>query len=113
MTVSESASAAPAPVVADLNPIAWAQIHLRGGWKSFWPTLIGYTVIIGAGLLLAVRLTGGTPGALGAIKTAFTGLQAGLLVIFVSSRVSTAVRQDQTSRMIESHRLMPISPSQA
>ena len=113
MTLSQSASAAPVPVVADLNPIAWAQFHLRGGWKSFWSTTIGYTVIVGAGLLLAVRLTDATPGALGAVKTAFTGLQAGLMVIFVSSRVSTAVRQDQTSRMIESHRLMPVSPSQA
>jgi hypothetical protein len=107
-----NATSAPSPV-ADLNPIAWAQFHLRGGWKSFWPTTLGYTALVGAGMLLVVRLSDGTPGALGGLKTAFTGLQAGLLVLFICSRVSTAIRQDQTSRMIESHRLMPVSSSQA
>lgn len=99
--------------VADFNPLAWGQFQLRGGWKSFWSTTIGYSVVVGAGLLLVVRLSDGAPGSLFGLKTAFTGLQAGLLVLFVATRVSTAIRQDHTSRMIESHRLMPMSPAQA
>lgn len=99
--------------VSDFNPLASGQFQLRGGWKSFWSTTIGYTILVGAGLLLVVRLSDGTPGSLFGLKTAFTGLQAGLLVLFVATRVSTAIRQDQTSRMIESHRLMPMSPPQA
>ena len=99
--------------VADLNPIAWGQFHLRGGWKSFWTTTLGYAVLVGGGMLLVVRLSDGTPGALIGLKFAFTGLQAGMIAIFVCARVATAVRQDQTSKMIESHRLTPISPAQA
>ena len=102
-----------APPVADLNPIAWGQFHLRGGWRSFWATTVGYTAVVGAGILLVARLTDDTPQALGAFKTAFIGLQAGLMVLFVCARIGTAIRQDETSRMIESHRLMPMSPSQA
>lgn len=99
--------------VAALNPIAWGQFHLRGGWKSFWPTTLGYAGVVGAGILLVVRMSDATPGALYGLKTAFIGLQAGLIIIFVSTRVGTAIRQDQTTRMIESHRLTPMSPSQA
>ena len=114
MSTASAADAPPAASpVADLNPIAWGQFHLRGGWKGFWPTTLGYTAVVGAGMVLIVRLSDPRSGALMSLKTAFTGLQAGLLVIFVATRVSTAVRQDQTSRMIESHRLTPMSPSQA
>lgn len=98
---------------ADLNPIAWGQFHLRGGWKSFWMTTLGYTAVVGAGMLLVARLSDHRSGSLQGLKMALTALQAGLLVIFSSTRVSTAVRQDQTTRMIESHRLMPMSPAQA
>jgi hypothetical protein len=99
--------------VADFNPIGWGQFHLRGGWKSFWPMTLGYTVLVGAGLLLVVRLSEGTAGGLFGIKMTFLGLQAGLMVLFVSTRVATAIRQDLTNKMMESHRLMPVSPSQA
>ena len=98
---------------SEFNPIAWAQFHLRGGWRTFWMTTVGYSAVVAAGMLLIARLSDGTPQPLGGLKTAFTGLQAGLLVVFIATRVSTAIRQDQTSRMLESHRLMPISPPQA
>src|SRR5205085_358542 len=77
------------------------------------PTTPGYTALVGALMLFVVRLNEQTPSAVAGMKTTFTGLQAGLLVLFVSTRVSTAIRHDQTSRMMESHRLMPMSPSQA
>ena len=106
-------SQAIASPAADFNPVAWGQFHLRGGWKGFWPTTLGYAAVVGCLMLLVIRLSDGTPGALVGLKIAFTALQAGLIVIFTSTRVSTAIRQDQTSRMIESHRLTPMSPSQA
>ena len=70
--------------VASFNPIAWGQFHLRGGWRSFWTTTLGYTVLVGAGMMLVgCRLSKGTPEALMGLKWAFTGLQAGMLAIFV------------------------------
>ena len=113
MTSAAAETNEVASPVADLNPIAWGQFHLRGGWKSFWSVTLGYTAVVGAGMLLIVRLSDSRPGSLQGLKTALTALQAGILVIFTGTRVSTAVRQDQASRMIESHRLMPISPGQA
>jgi hypothetical protein len=113
MVEAKGAEAAVAATVSDFNPIAWGQFQLRGGWRSFWATVIGYGAVVGAGMVLVARLSEGTPQALAGLKSTFTGLQAGLMIIFVSTRVSTAIRQDQTSRMLESHRLMPVSPAQA
>jgi hypothetical protein len=98
---------------ADVNAIAWGQFQLRGGWKSFWTTTVGYGVVVGAGMLILLRVAAGAPPAVGAIKWSLIAIQAGILVLFACSRISTAVRQDQTSRMLESHRLMPVSPAQA
>ena len=41
------------------------------------------------------------------------GIQTLSLVLFGTSRVGAAIRGDITSRMIESHRLMPTSPAMA
>jgi hypothetical protein len=111
-TVARDTQPVPTPV-ADFNPIGWGQFQLRGGWKTFWPTTLGYTVLVGAALMLIVRYSDQTAGAFFGLKAAFLGLQGGLMVIFVSTRVATAVRQDLTNKMIESHRLMPVSPPQA
>src|SRR5581483_9131974 len=89
LDMSQASAANPA---ADFNPIAWGQFYLRGGWRSFWPTTVGYTALVGALMLFVVRLNEQTPGAVAGMKTTFTGLQAGLLVLFVSTRVSTAIR---------------------
>lgn len=99
--------------VGDFNAIAWAQFQLRGGWRTFWSTTLGYTVLVGAGIILLTRLSASSPGAAAGSKLALTALQAGVLVLFSCGRVAAAIRQDLTSRMIESHRLMPISPAQA
>ena len=113
MADAKGTEAATGAGVSDLNPIAWGQFQLRGGSRGFWGTVLGYSALVGAGMLLVGRLAGGTPLSLVGLKMAFTGLQAGLMTLFLCTRVSTAIRQDQTSRMIESHRLMPVSPAQA
>jgi hypothetical protein len=41
------------------------------------------------------------------------GLQGACLILYISGRVSTAVRQDIQTRIIESHRLMPLPPMHA
>ena len=100
----------PQSLTADVNALAWGQFHLRGGWPRLWGFAGFYVAAVGALLALA-SLTGNVVA--GLLKFALTGVQAGILVLFVGGRVSTAIRQDLTSRMIESHRLMPLSPAQA
>ena len=110
----EQEAPAPAPaLMADVSPIAWAQFQLRGGWKTFWTTLGGFAAVVGAGMFLFLRLSQGTAEQIWALKTSLTALQAALLVLFICTRISGAIRQDLVGRMLESHRLMPVSPAQA
>jgi hypothetical protein len=99
--------------MSDVNPIAWGQFQLRGGGRNFWTILTGYSAVAGAAMVLLARLSDRNPAMMAGLKTTFTALQASLLILFVCTRVSTAIRQDQTSRMLESHRLMPVGPAQA
>src|SRR5439155_639551 len=103
-------STAPAALTADVNALAWGQFHLRGGWPRVWGFAGFYAAAVGALVALAAISGNATAGPL---KYALTGVQAAILVLFVAARVSAAIRQDLTSRMIESHRLMPLSPAQA
>jgi hypothetical protein len=109
-SASAAVAAAPPSLTADVNALAWGQFHLRGGWPRLWGFVGFYLVIAGALILLQAVTSGALAGTL---KFGMTGLQAGILVLFVGGRVSNAIRQDLTSRMIESHRLMPLSPAQA
>src|SRR5215208_2516431 len=103
-------TSAPAPLTADVNALAWGQFHLRGGWPRLWAFAGFY--LVGMGSLVGLQAVLGNSAA-AAMKFTLTGIQAGVLVLFAAGRVANAVRQDLTSRMIESHRLMPLSPAQA
>lgn len=100
----------PPPLTADVNALAWGQFYLRGGWMRLWGFVAFYTVGVGSLIAVAILSGNATPGGL---KLALTGVQCGILVLFMVARVSTAVRQDLNTKMIESHRLMPMSPAQA
>ncbi len=96
------------------NALAFAHFALRGGWRKTATLLVGYVIIIGAAIVLTVQanprhqremLIGWTMGLL--------MIQGLTLVLFPAGRVANTIRQDITSRMIDSHRLMPMPPSHA
>ncbi|GMU22183.1 MAG: hypothetical protein AMXMBFR13_22710 [Phycisphaerae bacterium] len=95
------------------NAIAWGQLQLRGGWKNVLSTTAAYFAILGALILGSLRLD---PGSIGAILDGWTmglmGLQVGVVLYGLWS-VGTAIRKDVTGHMIESHRLMPVSGTEA
>jgi len=96
------------------NAIAWAQIRLRGGWKNLAVTGVAYALLVGGGIYASAKLLASSPAvAYGGWLTGLLGLQSAVLLLFGASRVGAAIRQDHASRMIESHRLMPIGAGQA
>jgi hypothetical protein len=107
---TSAAVARPPALTADVNALAWGQFHLRGGWPRLWG-FVGFYLAIAGALILIQAMTAGALA--GTLKFGLTGLQAAILVLFVGGRISNAIRQDLTTRMIESHRLMPLSPAQA
>ena len=107
---TSAAVARPPALTADVNALAWGQFHLRGGWPRLWG-FVGFYLAIAGALILIQAMTAGALA--GTLKFGMTGLQAAILVLFVGGRISNAIRQDLTTRMIESHRLMPLSPAQA
>src|SRR5581483_8653012 len=97
-------------LIGGANAIGWAQFQLRGGWKNILATTAGYAVLVGGGILLMERLNASAPRAvLSACTNGLLGLQLLILVLFAVTRVSTSIRADLNSRMIESHRMMPVS----
>lgn len=98
-----------------VNPIVWVQFRLLGGGRRLaWICAIcvgGFAVAASA----LWRITGGTNFA------AFCGnslnvvgiMLAAMLVIGGANAVHRAVRKDQTTRMLESHRLSPLTGVQA
>jgi hypothetical protein len=102
------------PLIPPENSIAWAQFALRGGWRKTIPLLLGYVGIVGTAIILSIQFN---PKYRGDVclgwTTALLAIQSALLVIYGCSRLTAAIRQDNTSRMMESHRLMPTPPSHA
>lgn len=96
------------------NALAWAHYQLRGGWKNITATAGGYAAVIGILILTTTRLDPRAVGDICAFWTmALLGLQIGVLVLYGCWSVSSAVRKDLTTKMIESHRLMPVSGTDA
>jgi hypothetical protein len=96
------------------NPIGWAHLQLRGGMRNTVATTIGYTIIISLLIFATVRFNPlNAQRILSAWVIGLLGLQAGILLLFGCLTVGAAVRLDHTSKMIESHRLMPTSAPSA
>jgi len=92
------------------NPIAWAHLQLRGGLRNMVATTIGYSLIMSAVILATVRYNPlSSARILSAWSVGLLGLQTGILLLFGCMTVGSSVRLDHTSKMIESHRLMPTS----
>jgi hypothetical protein len=95
------------------NAIAWAHFQLRGGLKgSLWFCGLYALAVIGF-YIFAHNADPRGAGMPSGWTSMLLAIQTLSLVIFASSRISAAIRGDITSRMIESHRLMPTSPAMA
>src|SRR5688572_30325480 len=103
-------SHSPAPLTADVNAMLWGQFHLRGGWSRLVLFVGLYAAAAGGVVALSVVAGNAMPAA---IKVLLVTIQGAILVLFAGARVATAIRQDLNTRMIDSHRMMPMSPAQA
>lgn len=96
------------------NALAWAHFRLRGGWSRSAAFAGGALVVL---LMLIVGLTRLNPADASRIlygwSTGLLVLQAAVLVVYIPGRISTAIRQDIQTKLIESHRLMPTPPLEA
>lgn len=90
--------------------IGWAHWQVRGGWKNVLLTTGAYMGIVIVVIVLTVRVDPRNTGMMqGLWLQVLLLLEAAMLILLGGTRVAAAVRSDITSRMIESHRLMPIS----
>ncbi len=82
-----------------------------GGWKSLLILCGGYLLLLGTGLGIFYYVDISSSAQTGITRTVVTltlMLEALVLVVVGSMRVATAIRTDLNSKMIESHRLMPV-----
>lgn len=96
------------------NPIAYAHVKSNGGWPRLTFIAIAYAAVI----MVLIGISSYTPRrwdmrALGAWIYILLWIQAILLLLVGNSRITTAIQRDLKDRMIDSHRLMPLPPSQA
>ena len=99
------------------NAIAYAQFRLQGGLRGT-AILAGLCLALLAGLLSLNVVSAVTAGQQAASVTrewpqGLVMLQVVFLLVVGPLRVTSAVRLDVTSRMFESHRLMPVTPAAA
>ena len=96
------------------NPIGWAQFRLLGGWPNLISTTGAYAIVLG-GLMFALAHGLHAPPArtYELFVGLFLGIQVLIALVYGAGRVSAAIRGDMSSRLIESHRLMPVPPMQA
>jgi hypothetical protein len=93
------------------NAVVYAQFNLQGRWSR----ILSYSGLYGLAMGVMIWLTTlgrehYHPQDLQAWVRGFTILQLLNFIVYGSFRVESAVRGDVTSRMIESHRLMPAPP---
>jgi hypothetical protein len=97
------------------SAFGWVQVRLRGGWFNLLVTSVAYGLALGGTMFVPARLLDirSTSQYYGGWVNGLLGLQAAVLLLFAASRVTAAVRLDISTRMIESHRLMPAGPGSA
>ncbi len=96
------------------NPIAWVQVELRGGMGRLIRVAVVYGIALGILIAMSLRADPrSTQWSLSVWVKVILALQAAFLILLVCSTITKSVRRDLTTRMIESHRLAPISESRA
>ena len=94
------------------NAVAWAHFRLSGGLKMALIATGAYLLVVIAIIAMAVGV-GGKELSRTLAETApiLLGVQLALLGGLVSLGLCNTIQSETKSRMMESHRLMPISPS--
>ena len=96
------------------NAIAWAQFQLKGGLRNILSTTGVYALCVIVGLFGWMRLMPDNAAAVMTGATMFLLFGQLIVLVFLGSNALTAaVRNDVTTRMIDSHRLMPLAPAWA
>jgi hypothetical protein len=98
------------------NAIFWAQFRLRGGWKNLLIIASTYAAAVLLFITLPYQLEtrlGYKLDVLAAASTLILIVQVVMLLVLGALAVSGSLRRDVTNRLMESHRLMPLSPVQA
>jgi hypothetical protein len=96
------------------NPLAWVQFQLRGGRRNLIFTMLAYVGIIGGLIFVSLKADpNSTTRILNFWTKALLALQLAILVLFAPTAIRNSIRRDLTTRMLESHRLMPTSATQA
>src|SRR5580765_5947910 len=95
------------------NALAYAHFRLRGGFfRSLVFTAVSM-VALGVLIMISSRLANDGGRTLFGWATGCLGIGAASLFLFGPIRISNIIRQDINSKMIESHRLMPLPPGHA
>jgi hypothetical protein len=92
------------------NALAWAHFRLRGGWKKAGSVTVGAIVLISAVVGTSAYFYPHDQRPMFQWAESLFALQAIVLLMLVPGRIGAAIRQDTQSKMMESHRLMPMPP---
>jgi len=98
------------------NAISWAFYRLRGGWKSLLILAAWYSIAAMLFIALPYELALGQRDKMVVLEVASMMaliVQVVMLLLLSGLAVSGGIRRDLMSGLIESHRLMPLSPVQA
>jgi hypothetical protein len=102
--------------VGSNNALAWAHFRLRGGWPRSLAVAGGAFLLLGALIVTMVQLSGtdrDRAEALWGWTIGLLAIQTGCVVIYIPARISSEIKSDTQSKMMESHRLMPLPPAHA
>lgn len=97
------------------NALAWAHFRLNdGGWARTVRFAAVVMVVLAAGAITMYQFSGLDAARSMAVFTRLMLMIQGLLlVLFIPVKISAAIRSDLQSKMMESHRLMPLPATHA
>jgi hypothetical protein len=96
------------------NSMAWVHYRMKGGLRNAFLFAAGYFLIVGGLIVFSVRVDPrAMQSTLQGWMIALLFLQIGILVLYGGGAVRNVIRKDFTTGMIASHRLMPISGTEA
>src|SRR5687767_1325045 len=96
------------------NALAWAHFRLRGGWaRSVLITISAVLVLAGLVMTMHRLNPDDADKILFGWTTGLLAIQGLCMILAIPGRIGQIVRADVQSKMIESHRLMPMPPAHA